>query len=74
MIEKFDGIPMGTQVKTTQSKTPRHEWTNEGWAKRKWGVRGTVVDHHGAHGLYYDVRHEDGTEGPYDPSELEIVK
>jgi hypothetical protein len=29
--------------------------------------------HHDSHGLCYDVRHDDGTEGCYDPSEFEVI-
>lgn len=77
--EKDPPISVGTKVKTTQPNMAfRSEWNNEAWARRKWGVQGTVIAHHDSrgpyyHGLYYNVRHEDGTEGCYDPSELEIV-
>ncbi len=70
---KYPPISPGTVVKTTESKSPRSEWTDETWASRKWGVHGKVVTHHDSHGLCYDVRHEDGTEGCYDPAELEIL-
>lgn len=72
---KYPPISSGTAVKTTQPNWDlRNEWTDEGWAKRKWGVQGRVITHHDSHGLCYDVRHEDGTVGCYDPSELEVVK
>jgi len=71
---KYPPIPRGSVVKTTQPNLAlRKEWTDEGWEKRKWNVRGRVVTHHDSHGLCYDVRHDDGTEGCYDPSELEVV-
>lgn len=72
--KKYPPISARTKVKTTQANIAlRKEWTDEAWEKRKWGVQGTVITHHDSHGLCYDVRHEDGTEGCYDPSELEVV-
>jgi len=72
--EKYPPISPGTSVKTTQPNwAKRSDWTNEGWASKRWGVKGSVLTHHDSHGLCYDVRHEDGTEGTYDPSELEVV-
>jgi len=74
-IEKWPPIDPGTEVKTTQPNLEkRGEWTDEGWASKKWGVQGTVITHHDSHGLCYDVRHEDGSQGCYDPSELEIAE
>ena len=70
----YPPISPGTSVKTTQPNLDkRKEWTDEGWAKRKWGVKGKVITHHDSHGLCYDVRHEDRTRGCYDPSELEVA-
>lgn len=71
---KYPPIYPGTMVKTTQPNWGlRDEWTDEGWASRKWGVEGEVITHHDSHGLCYDVQHKDGTVGCYDPSELEII-
>ncbi len=71
---KYPPISPGTLVKTIEPNLAlRDEWTDEGWAKRKWGVRGKILTHHDSHGLCYDVRHEDGTEGCYDPSELRVL-
>lgn len=72
---KYPLISPGTSVKTTEPNwSLRKEWTDEGWGRRRWNVRGTVITHHDSHGLCYDVRHEDGTVGSYDPSELEVVQ
>ena len=72
--KKYPPISPGTPVRTTQADlSARAEWTDEAWARRKWGVRGTVITHHDSHGLCYDVLHEDGTEGGYNPSELEVT-
>lgn len=71
MKVKWSPISPGTFVKTTEpNMSQRENWTGEGWLKRKWGVRGTVLTHHDSHGLCYDVIHEDGSLGCYDPSEL----
>lgn len=72
--KKWPPIDRGTEVRTIQPNVEKqHEWTEKGWASKKWGVRGRILRHHDSHGLYYDVRHEDGTEGCYDPSELEVI-
>jgi hypothetical protein len=68
-------LACGTQVQTTtENPSLRNEWTEEGKAKRKWGVQGIVIAHHDSHGLCYDVEHRDGSIGCYDPSELEEKK
>jgi hypothetical protein len=73
-MTKWPPIGYGTWVKTTQpNQEKRKKWTDEGWAKRKWGVRGTIVAHHDSHGLCYDVLHKDGTTACYDPTEFEVV-
>lgn len=66
-------IAVGTLVRTTEPKTADSEWMPEARASRRWNVFGTIIEKHGAHGPSYDVRHEDGTESGYDPSELEVV-
>ena len=72
--EKWPPLDPGTRIKTTQpNEEMRREWTDEGWAGKKSGVLGTILQHHDSHGLCYDVRHDDGTEGCYDPSEFEVV-
>lgn len=71
----YPPISPGTSVKTTEPNLGmRGEWTDEGWAKRKWDMQGEIITHHDSHGLCYDVRHEDGTVGCYDPSEFEVVE
>lgn len=73
--EKWPPISHGTKVRTTEPNMAlRDEWTEEGWANKKWGMEGNILTHHDSHGLCYDVKHSDGTVGCYDPSELEIVK
>lgn len=72
--EKWPPLDPGTVVKTTQENPKEAEtWLPEARARRRWGVQGTIVTHHDSHGLYYEVRHPDGTIGGYDPTELEVV-
>ena len=72
--QSYPPIALYTLVRTTQPNMElRKEWTDEAWANRKWGVEGMVLMHHDSHGLCYDVHHEDGTKGCYDPSELEVL-
>src|SRR5688500_9964041 len=72
--QHYPPISPGTVVRTTQPNMGlRREWTDEGWSQKKWGVQGRMIMHHDSHGLCYDVLHDDGTQGCYDPSELEVV-
>lgn len=70
----MDGtIPIGTRVKTVKPDQESKDWNARALAARKWGVMGKTVKEHDAHGLFYDVEHEDGTMGYYEPRELEAV-
>lgn len=74
MTRKWPPISPGTLVKTTRpNMEEQSEWTEGAWAKRKWGVKGTILTHHDSHGLCYDIRHEDGSMGCYDPSEIIVL-
>lgn len=67
-------IKVGTQVRTTKENVSlRGEWASEARAMRKWGMVGVVSDYSDAHGLCYEVYHNDKTHGWYDPSELEVI-
>jgi len=70
--ERNNELPVGTQVHTTCANNElRLLWTKDGWALRKWGVQGSITYVHKlSRSLYYEVRHGDGTEACYDPSEL----
>lgn len=70
---KWPPLDPGTRVKTIKATTADREWMPEALAARKWGVTGTITLHHDSHGLCYDVRHDDGTEGCYDPTEFEVI-
>jgi hypothetical protein len=65
-------ISRGTKVVTTEANPEIDDWTEDALPKRRWGVKGTVIMHHDSHGLCYEVQHEDGTIGCYDPSEFQI--
>lgn len=72
--EKWPPLDPGTVVRTTKPNLAmRKQWTDEGWAGKKWGIQGTIIAHHDSHGLCYDVKHLDGTVGCYDPTEFEVV-
>ncbi len=63
-------ISNGTKVVTTASNPEVDDWTREALQSRCWGVKGTVIMYHDSHGLCYDIQHEDGSVGSYDPSEF----
>lgn len=73
MVEKWPPLDPGTRVRTTKSTTSDGEWSKEARAARKWGVEGRIIMHHDSHGLCYDVRHDDGTMGYYEPTEFEVI-
>lgn len=66
-------LAIGTRVCTQQPDVPTTGWTAGALEARKWGVEGTVIAEHDSHGLCYDVRHDDGTQGCYEPSELVLL-
>ena len=71
--DKWPPLDRGIRVRTTNKKTADKEWTPEGLISRKWGVTGTIIMHHDSHGLCYDVLHDDGTEGCYEPTEFQVI-
>lgn len=73
MTKKWPPLDPGTRVRTTSKKTADKEWMPEALVARKWGMTGTIIMHHDSHGLCYDVRHDDGTEGCYDPPEFDVL-
>ena len=73
--EEWPPIKPDTQVKTTQPNSDMlNGWSKEALLERRWDVSGVVFSHHDSHGLCYGVRHDDGSTGYYDPSELEITR
>ena len=62
----------GTRVVTVQPDNPDNvDFDDYAKRTRRWGVHGTVTAHHDSHGLYYNVRHRDGTGGYYLHHELQ---
>lgn len=76
MSQKNQPLARGTRVRVIgPNEEQRSEWTDEGWAKKRSNVEGVIVDHNASHGLFYNVRHDDdGTTGPYDPSEFIVLE
>jgi len=69
--ERPSRLQNGTPVRTREpNQALRGEWTTAGWLRKKSNVIGEILRHSDSHGLCYEVRHEDGTTGWYDPSEL----
>ena len=71
--KQIEEIANGTKIQTVKQAVEAEDWTQEALASRKWGVTGTVIAHSDSHGLYYEVRHDDGTIGWYEPQELELL-
>lgn len=59
------------RVKTTFAQHD-DQYTPESKLRRKWNELGIIIAHHDSHGLCYEVRHDDGTIGCYDPDELDF--
>jgi hypothetical protein len=69
---KWPPLDYGTRVITTGPNPDVDDWTDEALKKRRWGVSGSIIKHHDSHGLCYEVMHDDGTIGCYDPSEFQV--
>lgn len=73
MIENWPPLENGTRVRTVAIPDVANDWGEEAKVARRFGVLGTIVHYHDSHGLYYDVKHDDGTEGCYDSRELAVL-
>jgi len=49
------------------------DWTDEALKSRKWGVRGKIIQYHTGHSYVYEIKHDDGTFGYYEPGELNLL-
>jgi hypothetical protein len=67
-------IEVGTRVVTVKPEQESNDWLPGALAKRKWRMTGTVVAYHDSHGVVWDVKHDDGTTGPYETRELRELK
>lgn len=74
-IEEWPPIPVGAAVQTTApDMEKRPKWTDESWAKKKWGVKGIVTNYHDVRELCYDVVHEDKSSACYEPTEIKVIE
>lgn len=61
----------GTKVRVHIVKNRvANDWSPDAEKARKDDVGGHVIGHHDSHGICYDVRHDDGSIGYYEPHEL----
>lgn len=71
MIQGMNPVTI-VRVKTVRSNPANdREYTAE--ANRRWGVKGTLVQYSNSHGLCFQVRHDDGSLGAYEPDELRLI-
>lgn len=68
-------IATGTRVETIKPEVESNDWQPEARKLRRWEVSGHVVDTSDAHGLCYQVEHEDDkTTAWYEPRELVVLE
>jgi len=65
--------PPRARVLTVTKVPPATDWTPEALLVRKSNVRGVVVGYHDAHGLVFEVQHDDGVVACYEPDELHVI-
>jgi len=65
-----DRLLHNTKVRTTKDAGAK-DWSDHARRNLRWGTRGVVIDRSDAYGLYYRVRHEDGSKAWYESAELE---
>jgi len=70
---KWPPLDPGTRVITDLSGPQADDWTEVAKIRRKHGMEGRIIQHHDSHGLCYDVHHDDGTAGCYEPHELKVI-
>lgn len=74
MNTKWPPLGAGVRVKTlTPDLSKRSDWTEAAWRSKRAGMTGKIVQHYDAHGLCYEIYHDDGTIGYYAPEELEVL-
>lgn len=59
-----------TPVQTLSANPNVTDWSQAVLISRRWGVCGTVMGYSDGHGPTVLVRHDDGTQSWYDPSEI----
>ncbi len=60
-------------VQTIKPDIESNDWNKEVVSMRKWNVYGQIIKYHNSYGCCYDVLHEDGTIGSYEPRELRLI-
>jgi hypothetical protein len=58
---------IGDNVRTSET-LERRDYNDD--VIRRRNATGVVIAEHNSHGLYFDVMHDDGATGCYDPDEL----
>ena len=64
-------LEVNDTVLTVKSEKVSGDWMPTVLNSRKFGITGKIVRISNAHGLCYEVLHEDGSSSYYDPWELE---
>ncbi|KKK75189.1 hypothetical protein LCGC14_2876240 [marine sediment metagenome] len=66
---------VGTKVRTRDDLVPENkEYQRKAWAKRKPGMIGEIVKHSNSHGLCFEVLHNNGSSGWYEPDEVDVLR
>lgn len=73
MSEDSSKVHYGKKVRVSAQLDAR-DYTPIGIQKRRPGATGIIVAHSDSHGLCFEVDHEDGSSGWYDPDELMEAK
>lgn len=73
-MDESQKLAIGVRVKTQKPHEESDDWTKDALESRKWDMLGEIISHHDAHGFTYEVKHEDGTIGHYEPRELKLIK
>lgn len=63
------GFRVGDKVRTVQVPKPSTDWAKD--VVRRFGATGVICSESNAHGICYEVKHDDQTIGWYEPRELE---
>ena len=63
-----------TRIRVVTVRTdPRNDAEYMPDVLRVWGVTGTITGYSNSHGLCFEVAHDDGTVGCYEPDELRLI-
>jgi len=65
-------LRVGQRVRTLQDTKPTG-YERGARSGNVWGMTGRIAQLHTGHGMCYQVQHDDGSTGMYEPEELEVV-